>query len=175
MKTTSLEQFTKALSKAWGPLDSELTKTSQKLLETLSRDCLEEAWLGQLLEEQAPVTELYKDEQHGFMLLAHVEQKGEQSPPHDHGNGWVIYATVLGATEMGIYNALKHPNGTTNLVQKDRYTLEAGQSTVYLPGDIHHTSTLENNTLTFRLTSCDFLKELQEGRLIRYQNTVNKW
>jgi hypothetical protein len=61
------------------------------------------------------------------------------------------------------------------VIQKDRYIQEAGQCNVYLEGDIHDTTIHEDNTLMFRLTSCEFHKELSEGRLIRYLNNSDKW
>ena len=171
----TLNQFIEALSNIWGPLDSDLTHKSKQLLEQLAASCLEEDWAQALIQEQLPAKEIYRSEEHGFILMGHVEQKGDSSPPHDHGSGWVIYSTVSGQSKMGIFGRVFHHNGTMSLVQKDSYVLEDGQCAVYLPGDIHDTYTLQNNTLMLRLTSCDFLQEYKEGRLIRYSNTAKKW
>lgn len=175
MKQASLNQFIKELSDIWGPLDSDLTKKSKQLLELLATNCLEEDWVKELIQKQLPAKELYRSEAHGFVLMGHIEQKGDSSPPHDHGSGWVIYSTIIGQSEMGIFGRVFHQNGTMSLVQKDSYILEEGQCTVYLPGDIHSTHALQDNTLTLRLTSCDFSQEFKQGRLIRYPNTTRKW
>ncbi|OIQ18123.1 MAG: hypothetical protein BM557_07875 [Flavobacterium sp. MedPE-SWcel] len=175
MKQESLNHFVKELSKVWGPLNSSLTKKSKELLEELTQNCIGENWVDELLEKQLPFKEVYRSEEHGFILMGHIENKGDISPPHDHGSGWVIYSTVIGQSKMGLFNRVFYPDGTMNIVQKDSYMLNAGQCSVYLPGDIHDTHTLENNTLMLRLTSCDFLKELEKGRLVRYSNLNDKW
>ncbi|WP_420552574.1 hypothetical protein [Tenacibaculum aiptasiae] len=175
MKQESLNHFIKELSKVWGPLTSDLTKKSKELVEELTQNCIGESWVDQLLKEQLPFKEIYRSEEHGFILMGHVEKKGDFSPPHDHGSGWVIYSTVIGQSKMGLFNRVFHPDGTMDIVQKDDYILNAGECNVYLPGDIHDTYTLEDNTLMLRLTSCDFLQELKEGRLVRYTNNHKKW
>lgn len=175
MKNRALHQFIEQVSAIWGPLNSALTKHCKHLLETLIKDGKNEDWVKQLLLDKAPVSELYRSEEHGFLLQAHVENAGEYSPPHDHGNGWVLYATVQGEVEMGIFHPVLTPQGQLNLVQKDKYVQRSGQCNVYLQGDIHDTKSLQDNTLMLRLTSCDFYQEFKQGRLIRYINNSEKW
>lgn len=175
MKQDALNHFIKELSKIWGPLNSDLTKKSKELLQELTINSTGENWVDNLIKEQLPFKEIYRSEEHGFILMGHIENKGDISPPHDHGSGWVIYSVVQGQSKMGLFNHLLHPNGSTKLVQKDSFVQKAGQCSVYLPGDIHDTHTLEDNTLMFRLTSCDFFQEIEEGRLVRYTNEIDKW
>ncbi|MDK2596041.1 hypothetical protein [Pseudoalteromonas obscura] len=175
MKNQSLPIFIDALSKIWGPLTADLTKHSKQLLETLAANCRDEEWVHTLLVNKAPSTIVFHSEKHGFILQAHVEQQGDYSVPHDHGNGWVLYATVTGAVEMGVFHQVVQPDGTLTAVQKDKYQQRPGQCHVYLPGDIHDTTALQNGTLMLRLTSCDFEKEFSEGRLIRYIHNCDRW
>lgn len=175
MKNQALENFITELSEIWEPLSSKLTKNSKRLLEELTSSCINEDWVQELLENKEPVTEIFKSQAHGFILQAHVEQKGDVSPPHDHGNGWVLYATVKGQVEMGIFHRVCQPDGLLKVVQKDSYIQNPGQCNIYLEGDIHDTTTHEDNTLMLRLTSCDFNKEFEQGRLIRYLTNSEKW
>lgn len=175
MEKNALHHFIEELSKIWNPINSDLTKKSKQLLEELTQNCIGESWMNDLIENQYPAKEIYKSKEHGFILMGHVENEGVMSPPHDHGNGWVLYATVSGNVQMGIYHPIISQNGILNLVQKDSYVLSPGQCSIYLPGDIHDTKSLEDTTVMLRLTSCDFHKEFDEGRLIRYTNEVSKW
>lgn len=175
MKNDALNTFTTALEQIWGPLTSSLTHRSKQLLEQLTKDCINEEWIKALIANKDSVKEIYRSKAHGFVLMGHVEQKGDISPPHDHGNGWVLYSTVEGAVEMGIFNKIITADGQLNLIQKDQYELKPGECSVYLPGDIHDTTSLQDNTIMLRLTSCDFMEELSQGRLIRYMNSFEKW
>lgn len=175
MKNQALNHFINEISQAWGPVNAELTKTAKRLLEELIVKGKNEDWVLELLENKSPDAQVYRNEEHGFILQAHVEQDGEMSPPHDHGNGWVIYATVQGQVEMGIYHKVIRPDGSMVVVQKDKYVQQPGQCHVYLEGDIHDTKTVADNTLMLRLTSCDFHQEFAEGRLVRFLENAEKW
>lgn len=175
MKNQSLNTFVEELSKIWGPLSSELTKKAKVLLTELVTNGTEEDWVKDLLSKKEPDSVVYKSKEHGFILQAHVEQKGDVSPPHDHGNGWVIYATMQGQVEMGIFHRVIQPDGNLKVIQKNQYIQSPGQCDVYLQGDIHDTKALEDDTLMLRLTSCDFMVEFEEGRLIRYMENSEKW
>ncbi|MDW7548744.1 hypothetical protein [Pseudoalteromonas peptidolytica] len=175
MKNQSLNTFIEELSKVWGPVNSELTKKAKALLTELITKGTEEDWVKDLLSKKEPNTNVYQSEEHGFILQAHVEQKGDVSVPHDHGNGWVLYATMKGRVEMGIYHKVIQPDGTLKVIQKDLYTQKPGQCNIYLQGDIHDTKTVEDDTIMLRLTSCDFSKEVEEGRLIRFMENSERW
>jgi hypothetical protein len=173
---TSLEKFTNALEACWGPVTSALTLTSKQLLEELAQTCQQDCWYAELVASKSPDKEIYRSDKHGFILMGHVENMGDISPPHDHGAGWVLYSTVTGQVDMGIYHKVIRQNGKLSIVQKDAYALKAGQCSVYLAGDIHDTHTVKNNTVMLRLTSCDFHQEVNEGRLVRFtKDNVEKW
>lgn len=154
----------------WGPLTTSLVSRSKELLEELIRNSSEEAWLKNLIEEAATKTVLYKDQKHGFLLLAHTEKNGTYRVPHNHGNGWVIYGIQSGEVAMGDYHQIIRPNGMLDLVKKDSYTMAHGSCKVYLPGDLHDTKCLTPSTLMFRLTSSDFQEEQKSGRMIKYKS-----
>ncbi|WP_299108623.1 hypothetical protein [uncultured Tenacibaculum sp.] len=175
MKQARLDHFVEEISKIWGPLNSNLVKKSKELVEDLIKDSSAESWMIDLIKEQLPAKEIYRSKQHGFVLMGHLEKLGDMSPPHDHGSGWVIYAVLQGESKMGLFNRVFFPDGTMDVVQKEATILKAGECSVYLPGDIHNTHTLKDNTVMLRLTSCDFHKELEEGRLIRYLDNVTIW
>lgn len=175
MKNQALTTFINEISEAWGPVSAELTKTSKRLLEQLVKSGANEDWVTELLANNSPDAEVYRNEEHGFILQAHVEHKDDVSPPHDHGNGWVLYATVQGQVEMGIFHKVIRSDGSLVVVQKDKYVQQPGQCHVYLQGDIHDTKALADNTLMLRLTSCDFHQEFNAGRLVRYLENSEKW
>ncbi|CAL2104178.1 conserved protein of unknown function [Tenacibaculum sp. 190130A14a] len=175
MKQTKLDHCIEGISNIWGPLNSNLVKQSKELIENLIKNSATEDWVDDMLKNQLSFKEIYRSKEHGFVLMGHLEQEGDISPPHDHGAGWVIYAVLQGSSKMGLFNRVFFPDGTMDVVQKEATILKAGECRVYLPGDIHNTQTLKDNTVMLRLTSCDFFKEVEEGRLIRYLDNVTTW
>lgn len=167
MKKDSLTKFIEEIRKIWGPLDSKLVMKTQALLEDLVHAPISEPWLAALPEDLDESRELYRDAKHGFILLAHTENEGLYRQPHDHGNGWVIYAVQRGEMEMGTYGRTER-QGNVEIVQREKYRMTAGESRVYLPGDIHDTKCVSSSILMLRLTSCDLKTELQEKRMHRY-------
>lgn len=168
MEKDSLTKFIEEIRKAWGPLDSKLVMKGQALLEELTRAPETEPWLAALQDDLHESRELYHDSEHGFILLAHTEKKGLYRVPHDHGNGWVIYAVQRGEMEMGTFARLEGNDGEAKIIRRDKYRVEAGQSRVYLPGDIHETRCISDSVLMFRLTSCNLKVEMQAKRMRRY-------
>lgn len=168
MTNNSLETFIDSVRSAWGPFTTETVAGSRRLLEELARAPETEPWLAALLREPPEGGELYRDPEHGFLLLTHAEREGRYRVPHDHGSGWVIYAVQHGEMEMGSYARVNGANGTAHLVQRDVSRVRAGECRVYLPGDIHDTRCVSSDVLMLRLTSCDLKVEDREGRLTRY-------
>lgn len=168
MITSSLESFIDGVRSAWGPLTTKTVARSRQLLEALSRAPETEPWLAALLRDPPVDRELYRDPEHGFLLLAHTEREGRYRVPHDHGRGWVIYAVQHGEMEMGSYARVTDASGAVQLVQRDVSRVRAGECRVYLPGDIHDTRCLSSDVLMLRFTSCDLKVEDREGRLTRY-------
>lgn len=171
MTNDALQRFTSSAHASWGPLRSELvasiTQQMAELLETRSS----EPWLSALHEEGAETRPLFRDPEHGFLLLAHTEVPGLYRPPHDHGRGWVVYAVQRGETEMSTYARLVDERGSVQLVKRGTDVLRPGQVKVYLPGDIHDTRCIAGPMLLFRLTSCD----LKQENVTRYAQRDGAW
>lgn len=164
----SLEKFIQEIKKVWGPITTETVTASRALLSELAKAQITESWLAELLQDSFEGKELYRDPEHGFLLLAHTEKKGLYRVPHDHGSGWVVYAVQCGEMEMQTYNPIINQKGKMNLVRKDSYRMSAGDCKVYLPEDVHDTRCISDSVLMLRLSSCDLKKEDREGRMRRY-------
>jgi hypothetical protein len=164
----SLDTFIDGVRSAWGPLITEPVARSRQLIEKLARAPETEPWLAALRRDPPEGRELYRDPEHGFLLLAHAEREGRYRVPHDHGRGWVIYAVQRGEMEMGGYVRVIDAEGAVRLVQRDVSRVHEGECRVYLPGDIHDTRCVSSDVLMLRFTSCDLKVEDREGRLTRY-------
>lgn len=172
----TLEKFIDGVRSVWGPLSSEVVAGCQQHLETLVNSPPSEQWLATLHLEASERRELHRDAEHGFVLLAHTESTGLYRPPHDHGRAWVIYAVQQGAIEVTTYGRIEGPDGNTNLVRRAATVIWAGQSQLYLPGDIHDTRCIDGPALLFRFTERDLKKEEKEaGRLTRYVDQAGSW
>ncbi|MDU9394347.1 hypothetical protein [Pseudomonas sp. zfem002] len=172
----TLEKFVDEVRDAWGPLSSEVVADCQRQLDALVNAPVSEHWLATLHLEGAAQRELYRDTEHGFVLLAHTEAEGLYRPPHDHGRGWVIYAVQQGAIEMGTYARIEDADGNARLVKRGATVICAGQTQLYLPGDIHDTRCVAGPALLFRFTERDLKKEDKEARrLTRYVEQAGAW
>jgi len=172
----SLQTFTSGVRAVWGPLTSELVAECRRRLEALLEASPSEPWLSALYANGSPNEELYRDADHGFVLLAHTEQAGLYRPPHDHGRGWVIYAMQRGEIEMGTYARTTDPEGRVRLVKRDSTLVCAGQVQVYLPGDIHDTRCMTGSALLYRFTERDLrVEDRQERRVARYVERDGIW
>jgi hypothetical protein len=176
MAQNALETFIAGMRSTWGPLTTEVVAHSRAHLEELTKAQAFEAWLA-ALHQQAPASaELYRDPDHGFVLLAHTEHAGLYRPPHDHGRGWVIYALQQGEIEMGSYARIQEDDRQVRLVKRDAIRVRPGQAMVYLPGDIHDTRCVSGPALLFRFTERDLKKEdTVEHRVTRYVERNGIW
>ncbi|MDO9431276.1 MAG: hypothetical protein Q7T84_08235 [Phenylobacterium sp.] len=176
MPDNSLQKFVTQVRSAWGPLTTELVMECQRHLTDLLKTPASESWLSELHQTAPANQELYRDPEHGFVLLAHTEHNGLYRPPHDHGRGWVIYAMQHGEIEMRTYAAVQDPSGPTRLVQRNSTTVRSGQVQVYLPGDIHDTRCRSESALLFRFTDRDLrVEDRVERRLTRYVDQNGVW
>lgn len=176
MSADSLRTFIEGVRSAWGPLTSELVAASRAQADQLLQASPDEPWLAALLRDRPANEELYRDLDHGFVLLAHTEQAGLYRPPHDHGRSWVIYAVQSGEMEMRTYARVEDPDTGVRLVQRDATIVRAGQVQVYLPGDIHDTRCLTDQAIQYRFTERDLrIEDRQEHRLTRYQQRNGVW
>jgi hypothetical protein len=175
MENQALENFTEAVRAVWCPISTELVETCRIALDALTRANLAEPWLAGLLAERPASRELYRDPDHGFMLLAHTEAQGLFRPPHDHGRAWVVYAVHSGALEVRTYAKVSNA-GETRLVLRDTSVLRSGEARAYLPGDIHDTRCLSESALLFRFTERDLRREDQvERTLTRFVERNGYW
>ena len=82
---------------------------------------------------------LYEDPRLGFQVLAHINDKARQSPPHDHGASWAIYGQATQYTDMTEWartDDRRNPNRADIKVAK-QYRLKPGQAGIYQDGAIH--------------------------------------
>ena len=176
MIKNSLEKFVEGVGPIWGPLTSEVVDGCRQYLEELVKAPATEEWLAELHRDAPENRELYRDPTHGFVLLAHTESAGLYRPPHDHGRGWVIYAVQKGEIEMATYIRVQDSDGKVRLVKRDVTLVGAGQTKVFLPGDIHDTQCVTGPALLFRFTERDLKKEdKEEHRVTRYTERDGAW
>jgi hypothetical protein len=176
MDATALQTFTDGVRSAWGPLTTELVETCQRRMEAMLAAPAGEAWLAALHRNAPANEELYRDPEHGFVLLAHTEQAGLYRSPHDHGRSWVIYGIQHGEVEMNTYARVQEPGGEVRLVKRSSTLVCAGQAQVYLPGDIHDTRCVSDKALLFRFTERDLrVEDRQHRRLTRYVARNGVW
>lgn len=162
MNKDPLSKFIENMRQIWRPLDSNLIEKSQSVFQKLLTDPT--FVTGHMHENK----KLYQDPNHGFILLAHTEEKGLYRPPHDHGAGWVIYGVVKGEIEMGTYKRIQDAQAEPQLVRHSKEQLKQGDYRLYLPREIHDTNCLSDSVLMLRLTSCDLEIEKQQGRMNKY-------
>jgi hypothetical protein len=175
MTTGSVDICMENIRSAWGPLTSDMAAGCRKNLHALLKTPADEPWLAALHRNAPASQELYRDPADGFVLLAHTEYTGLYRPPHDHGRGWVIYAVQQGEIEMDSYARVEEPDGTVRLVKRDATIVRAGETKLYLPGDIHDTLCVNGPALLFRFTERDLKVEDREHRLTRYANQDGVW
>ncbi len=176
MAANTLETSIAGIRSVWGPLSTEVVSACRLHLEDLLKAPAAEEWLSALHREAPANRELYRDPEHGFVLLAHTEHAGLYRPPHDHGRGWVIYAMQRGEIEMRTYARMENPDGSVKLVRRDSTLVRPGQVQVYLPGDIHDTRCVSGPALLFRFTERDLKQEDKvERRVTRYVEQDGAW
>ncbi|WP_444929805.1 hypothetical protein ACJJIF_18770 [Microbulbifer sp. SSSA002] len=164
MANDSLKQCIAALKANWQGLDTLSIVRCREALGKLAISNSAEAWLADLHGRKEPSVELYRSNDKGFILLAHVEPRGLYRQPHNHGAGWVFYALQFGEVEMSTYRVFRQ-GGREQLVSRGGYSMKPGDCSAFLPGDIHDTRCRSEYSLMFRLTSCDFSEEKRAGRL----------
>jgi hypothetical protein len=176
MAKSALETFVENVRADWGPLTSEVAAACSHHLAVLLQAHVSEEWLADLIAKPQLSKELWRDPDHGFLLLAHAEPDGLYRPPHDHGRSWVIYGVQHGESEMGTYGRLEASDGTLRLVKRNATLVQPGQVQVYLPGDIHDTRSVAGPALLFRFTERDLKHEDdEEHKVTRYVERNGVW
>ena len=176
MPSNALDRFTAAIGRDWAPISTPVVaKCRQHLAELTLADPAEE-WLAELHEERTAARELLRDCAHGYMLLAHCEQRGLYRPPHDHGRAWVVYGVQSGELEVGTYAKVADGADKIRLVRRDMHVLRPGEARAYLPGDIHDTRCISDTALLFRFTERDLRHEDRvEHKLTRFVDHDGEW
>lgn len=82
---------------------------------------------------------LYEDLDLGFQVLAHVNDKGRVSPPHNHGASWAIYAQAVGYTDMTEWACTPDPANPPRYEVKPatKYRVNPGEAGIYADGAVH--------------------------------------
>lgn len=166
----SLTRYIAEVRSIWGDgKDPQLPYKVKALLEQLLKSTSPfEPWITRLIGEGPPEKALYRDNEHGFLQLGHLRQKGHRTVPHDHGPYWMIHGVYHGATEITIYKRTddgKIP-GHATLQKKETKRLTQGQVIEYLPGGIHSTFVSEPSVI-FIISSGD----LRKVERCRYRST----
>jgi hypothetical protein len=176
MARNSLETFIEGIRPARGPLTSEVVASCRFHVAELLKAPAAEEWLAALHRDPPEYEELYRDPEHGFLLLAHAETAGRYRPPHDHGRGWVIYAVQKGEMQIATYARVQDPDETVRLVKREASLVGAGQARVFLPGDIHDTRCTSDQVLYYRFTDRDLRREETEEHMVtRYVEQDGVW
>lgn len=85
------------------------------------------------------LTVLHDDKELGFQVLAHINDKGRVSPPHDHGASWAIYGQATKYTDMIEWE--RQDDGRdpkfAKLTPVKSYRLEPGHAGIYQDGRIY--------------------------------------
>lgn len=155
----SLQRFSETVRAGWGPLDSALVASVRCELARLLVAPAGESWRSALVADAPESRELVREEEHGYLLLAHTEPSGLHRPPHDHGRGWVAYGVLRGEMEMRTYRRIHDRQGEAHLVERESFTLRPGDVRVFLPGDIHDTRCASGPLTLLRFTSRDLKLE----------------
>ena len=112
----------------------------EQVRRNLERLTSEPAFLERYCKDAKPgLTVLYEDPKMGFQVLAHVNEKGRASPPHDHGASWAIYAQATEYTDMTEWERVDDANepGKAQLKPAKKYRLTPGHAGIYQDGKIH--------------------------------------
>ena len=78
---------------------------------------------------------LYEDPELGFVVLAHIYEKGVESPPHDHGPSWAVYGQAQKHTDMTVWQETE--DGDPIVEPAETYRLDPGMAGTFNPRDIH--------------------------------------
>jgi len=116
---------------------AELEDVRQRLAKLLSHSDFVEQTCGAGAE--GGLHRLYVDDELGFEVLAHVNEKARKSPPHDHGESWAIYGQAIGYTDMTEYRRVDDGKNSeqAKLEQTRRYRLNPGEVGVFAGSAIH--------------------------------------
>lgn len=110
-----------------------------------------------MVEKQRNI-ELYRDEEYRVLFRwgIIIRQVINNSPPHDHGQHWVVYGVYSGKLKFSTYR-MNESAGKLQSLQTQRLT--SGVIYAYLPGEIHSTCELHpDGSAVLRFLSTDLKK-----------------
>ncbi|TAK06982.1 hypothetical protein EPO44_04675 [bacterium] len=152
----SMKKFTAEVRSIWGDgKDPAFPFKVKGLLEKLLISANpQERWIVQLIKDGLPARELYRDKDHGFLLMGHVLDRDHNNSPHDHGDFWVLYGVYHGVAEITIYRRMDDGkvSGRVLLEKKGLHRLTPGMVMALFPGEAHSTFTVEPSVV-FRFLS----------------------
>ncbi|MTI12871.1 hypothetical protein [Sansalvadorimonas verongulae] len=114
----------------------ELDTACQRITHALRKRLVDRAFLNDCFttEDWEGRKIIYKDEQFGFCICAHINNDHKEAPPHNHGETWAIYGQAAGHTEMSEWEQTEH----AGIVRKIKaYTMGPGDAQLYPQGAIH--------------------------------------
>lgn len=137
--TYDLDQFCADLKTALsGEQDDAALETVRTKLEGLLEN---EQFIAATCGEEQPggINTLYEDPDLGFMVLAHINDQGRTSPPHDHGRSWAVYGQAVKYTEMTEYDRADDGNeaGRADVNFRRTYRLDPGMAGKFGPRQVH--------------------------------------
>lgn len=157
-RDSSLKEFSREVRSLWGNgSDPELpSKVTGLMKALLSHASPHEPWIIKLIKEGLPARDLYRDRDHGFILMGHVHPKGHNNAPHDHGFCWVLYGAYHGAAEITRYRRADEGAATSRAVleRKDFNRLTSAAVIACPPREIHSVFVTEPSVL-LRFLSAD--------------------
>jgi hypothetical protein len=158
------------LSREPGPAGRELVRQNLECL-LANKDFIEEH-CGDNVQRGLKV--LYEDAKLGFQILAHINDEGRISSPHDHGASWAIYGQATRYTDMTEWEREddgKDPKHA-RLKPIKKYRLTAGKAGIYQNGAIHSID-FPDHTRFVRVTGTN-LDKIDRIRIDLKTGTVEK-
>ena len=113
--------------------DASRENIREKLEQLLHNDAFVAAHCGP--DAERGVHTLYEDPELGFVVLAHIYEKGVESPPHDHGPSWAVYGQAVEHTDMTVWT--ETASGDPIVEPAKTYRLDPGMVGTFNPNDIH--------------------------------------
>lgn len=142
-KPDSLNRYIDRIQSIWGDgTDPRLPASAEAVLEQLIAETSPvEPWISTLIRSSLHATELYRDDERGFVQIGYIYEKGYCTSPHDHGPCWVLHGVYHGVNEITTYRQSDNPDrsGHIALELKETRRLTQGKAVVYLPWEIHST------------------------------------
>jgi len=156
-----------AIKKDAGDASREVVR--QKLEKLLANEDFVAATCGP--DAERGIHTLYEDPELGFVVLAHIYEKGVESPPHDHGPSWAVYGQAVEHTDMTIWTENGSGAGAPIVEPKERYRLDPGMAGTFNPREIHSIK-FPAGARFVRVTGTD-LNTVQQRRFNLADNSVD--